>query len=88
MAVLKAMQPAPDEPSMRQRTAPRQMLNLSQWRGLSHTIAGSRGQTPRVAELFLFYSKAVADGVFDALSSTWKHENRWDGVHDSKNRTA
>ena len=54
MVVLTAVQPAPGEPSMRQRTAPRQMLKLSQWRGLSHIFARYCGTNASDGEAFPF----------------------------------
>lgn len=54
MAVLKAVLSAADEPSVRQRVAPRQMLNLSQWRGLSHIFARYRGSNVSDGEAFPF----------------------------------
>lgn len=54
MAVYKAVLSAADEPSARQRTALRQMLNLSQWRGLSHIFARHRGPNAPDGEAFSF----------------------------------
>ena len=49
----------PGEPPVRQRAVPRQMLNLSQWRGLSHIIASCRGPNAPDGEAFSFFqSKA------------------------------
>ena len=78
MAVYKAVLSAADEPSARQRTALRQMLNLSQWRGLSHTIAGSRGQTPRAAELFLFFALEWQGGRYGFTRPSWQPGTRRD----------
>ena len=59
MVVLTAVQPAPGEPSIRQRTEPRQMLKLSQWQGLSHIFARYRGSNASDGEAFSFYTQVV-----------------------------
>lgn len=55
----------PKKPPFRQRTAPRQMLNLSQWRGLSHIFARCLGLNAVDGEAFSFFSptKGSADDL-------------------------
>lgn len=73
MAVLKAVLSAPDEPSVRQRAAPRQMLNLSQWQGLSHIFTRYRGSNAPDGEAFpflLFFKEKQSLGLSGALAGT------------------
>lgn len=49
----------PKKPLFRQRTAPRQMLNLSQWRGLSHIFASCLGLNTADGEAFSFFNPIV-----------------------------
>jgi hypothetical protein len=59
----------PKKPPFRQRTAPRQMLNLSQWRGLSHIFARCLGLNAVDGEAFSFFSptKGSADDLLIEL---------------------
>lgn len=61
----------PKKPPFRQRTAPRQMLNLSQWRGLSHIFARCLGLNAVDGEAFSFFSptKGSADDLLIELQA-------------------